>query len=437
MHLNGCIFLFTLCVFGNSFFMKQKDFIEKAKTLILNRVRFHAPIVYDDKIDKRILFENGINPNLPVFKFEKPLNECLLRAFFLAKKEEKFNLLISTNSFENFGKNKLKKIKNKYLKNAENVVIYSQKKSSISFIEIINKLNINYFSSSNFDVNFKEKFFKINNTILNPNYKYYSLRQNLSFDGVYAEYCEFVLNGNNYFCKFKNVSKERKRVSVELNIPLAKGYYYFKKMDKCILIENLLTKKKMFLNYICKNCKFSFSNIDGIENSTFCCVNAKLSIILEAGKEKVIYFNFGDEKFSVKEEQTRFLKELSQRKCCEIFNIQVKTRNPKFDTFFNVTLPKKIWINWLNFEANEILEKKYLALKMMFVKGQRNFSFVNFKEIGLKELGIFNGECYKKIYIVSGKEKFLKVGKTFFYNINGISTISLKSKEPISLSFGE
>lgn len=73
----------------------------------------------------------------------------------------------------------------------------------------------------------------------------------------------------------------------------------------------------------------------------------------------------------------------------------------------------------------------------MFVIGDKNFSFVHFKEIGLKEIGIFNGEYYKKILIVDGNEKFLKVGKTFFYNINGVSNLSLCSHEPICLSFGE
>ena len=46
-----------------------------AKQSIVNRVKYHAPIVYDDNIDRRVLFENGIDINLPIFKFEKKLNK--------------------------------------------------------------------------------------------------------------------------------------------------------------------------------------------------------------------------------------------------------------------------------------------------------------------------------------------------------------------------
>ena len=105
--------------------------------------------------------------------------------------------------------------------------------------------------------------------------------------------------------------------------------------------------------------------------------------------------------------------------------------------FFNQTLPKRIWINWLNCEANEKLEEKYITLKRLFIKGSEKFSFVPFKEIGLKEIGVFNGEYYKKIMIVNGFERFMKVGKTYFYNINDVTNHSLRSKEPISLSFGD
>ena len=61
--------------------MKKNEYIQKAKNAILNRVKFHAPVVYDDKIDKTILFVNGIDINKPIFKFNKALNGKLLKAF--------------------------------------------------------------------------------------------------------------------------------------------------------------------------------------------------------------------------------------------------------------------------------------------------------------------------------------------------------------------
>lgn len=409
--------------------MKENDYIQKAKQTILNRVRFHAPVVYDDKIDKRALFLGGIDINLPVFKFDKLLTKKLLKAFKLALNEEKFNLVLDDTCVD-------KNLK-KTLDGLKNVVVYDKQSSPISFVEMINKLNINYSASTNYNLVFKDNFFKVNGVILNPSYKEFVLRQNLAFDGVYADYSEFVLNGNNFLCGFKNHSSKTQKIEVELNISLRKGYYFFKKDGKSILVENLLSKEKKYLNFSPKGCKFSFSEVDGLENSVFCCVNSRASFVLEPKQEKTIFFNYGDSKFGINEKKVRCLKRVSIDKCCEIFNVKIKTKNPKFDLFFNNNLPKKIWLNWLNGEVDNVLEEKYLSLKKMFVIGDKNFSFVNFKEIGLKEISIFNGEYYKKILIVDGNEKFLKVGKTFFYNINGVSHISLCNREPICLSFGE
>ena len=57
--------------------MNKKEYIEALARLIKNRVIFHAPIMYDDVVDFDLLDIVGINKNLPIFKFEKPLNKYL------------------------------------------------------------------------------------------------------------------------------------------------------------------------------------------------------------------------------------------------------------------------------------------------------------------------------------------------------------------------
>ncbi len=408
--------------------MRKKEYIQRAKNAILNRIRFHAPVLYDDNIDRRVLFENGVKADLPVFKFDKVLNKRLIKSFELAQKEENFNLLLSSSCIEN--------VKQKHLKPLQNLVVYSQF-SPLSFVEMINKLNINYQSSSNYNVVYKDKFFKVNDEVLNPKYDNFALKSKKKIDGVEINYSEFVLNGNNYFAEFENKTDENKKLEIELNLPLKKGYYYFKKNNRFILIENLLTKEKFYFNFICKNAKFTFSNVNGLENSVFCCVNVKVSLSLSKDEEKFVFFNFGSSKFLFKDwEHLKLYQELSTIKCQEIFNLQVLTKNPKFDQYFNFKLPQKIWINWLNGQPEGCLEEKYVALKRLFIRGKDKISFVNFKEIGVRELGIFNGRYYKKIVIVQSDNKFLRVGETAFYNINGVTEHSLKSREPICLSFG-
>lgn len=411
--------------------MKKREYIEKAKNLILGRVRFHAPILFDDEIDGKLLKENGIDEKLPVFKFEKALNKRLLKAFDLALKEEKFNLVLCESCTLNhniWG--------SRQLQNMRNTTILGEYCSK-RLLEMVNKLNINYASSSNFNLRYKEKFFSVNEMRLNPAFDEFCLRQCAVFDEVFVDYSEFVLNGQNIYAKFLNKSAKEKKVVVELNIPLEKGYYYFKKLEKSYLIENLITKEKLYFNFLCSGAKFSFSNVDGLENSVFCCVNAKITLTLKPKQRKVIFFNFGDSRFVVKNvSEIERLKEVSVVESKKIFDVQVKTKNPQFDYFFNKTLPKKIWVNWLNGTMDESLEQKYVAYRRLFVKGKEKISFVKFSEIGVKEIGIFNGAYYKKILFVNSNEKFLKVGQTYFYQIGEITKKTLQSKEPVCLSFG-
>ena len=401
--------------------MKNKEYVEKAKKLILNRVRFHAPIVYDDNIDFDVLNSCGVDVNLPIFKFDKTLSKNLARAFSLAKKEENFNLLVSDKSANKFC--------------PKDAIVYSQT-SSLDFLKAINKLNINYFSSTNFNPVFKDKYFKVAGQILNPQFDDFKLKKVAVIDKIYVDYTEFVLNGSNFYLKIKNMGQTSNKVEIELNIPLVKGYYFFKRFNRSVLIENLLTRQKFFLNFICPNAKFSFSCVDGLENSVFSCVNVRATISVE--EESFVFFNFGTQKFNLKNERTvKAFENLAYKKICGIFNVQVKSKNAKFDYFFNKTLPQKIWINWLNGEADKTLEEKYLSLKRLFVRGEKNFDLVNFKEVRLRELGIFNGEYYKKILFLNGKDRFLRVGRTFFYNINRLNFSTIKSNEPIAICFGE
>lgn len=407
--------------------MNKKEYVERAKNEILSRVRFHAPIVYSGELDKDVLQRKGVDIKLPVFKFEKVLTKRLFQAFALAMNEEKFNLVLSCESAGRFEK-KLAKLKN--------VVLFSRFCDG-KFVENVNRLNINYFSSSNQNLRFSERFVKINDQILNPKFDNYELLQSFLDGKVYVEHKEFLLNGNNFFTFFHNNSEKEERIGFEINIPLQKGYYYFKREKNRILIENLISKQVFFFNFVCRRAQFSFSNVNGLNNSKFCCLNVKITLNLQKNDKKWVFFNLGNSKFLPKTAfEIKKLMYLSQKMCKEVFNVKIKTKNGKFDNFFNRVLPQRIWTNWQNGIFEKGIEEKYLTYKRLFVKGEKEISFVNFKEIGLRELGIFNGKYFKKILIVRGDEKFLQVGKTHFSNINGVTNFSLKKKEPISLCFG-
>lgn len=415
-------------ILGNNVVMTKKEYVEKAKSAILNRIRFHAPIVFDGEVDLNVLKDEGIDTKKPIFKFDKVLNKHLLKAFMLAKREEEFNLLLPMDSLSVSGAKSVKKLKN--------VFLYS-KYAPTKFIENMNKLNINYHSHSNYNLVYKDKFIKLNGEIINSKYEQFALSYATYNDKIAVSYKEFVLNGTNFWFRFINKSNVEKVQTLELNLPLPKGYFFFKKMNKYVLVENLLTRQKQYFNFMCKHAKFSFSSVDGLDNSVFCCINVKITLKLIPNKEQCIFFNFGNDKISSKscgEIEKLFV--MSQQKCREIFNVKVKTKNPKFDNYFNRILPHKIWINWLNGDFDLSLEQKYIVYKRLFVKGDKTISFVKFKEIGLRELGIYNGTYYKQIVIVLGDKKCLQIGKTHFYSTTSLTESLLKSREPISLCFG-
>lgn len=408
--------------------MNKKQYIERAKQCILNRVKFHAPILYDDEIDKRALFEKGIDINLPIFKYEKRMTKHLLKAFQLAQKDEKFNIVLAESSLQNLNQ--------KLLRGLENVCVFSSNDKA-SFLKSINKLNINYFSSSNYNTKFCENFVCVNGERINPSFDDFVLSKIQNFDGVLMEYKEFFLNGNNLLLHFRNDTQKGQKIALEINFLFKNGYYFIKKSQKNMIIVNLLNKNKTFINYVCDHTNFSFSNVDGLQNSKFCCVNIRANFVLKPGQEKQVFFNFGNDKFLFKQSDNfEKLFECARVAVHQIFNVKVKTKNPKFDLMFNKTLPRKIWLNWINNTPDISLEEKYLAYKRMFVRGDNIMSLVPFKEIGLRELGIFNGKYYKRFVVVRSDKPFFKVGKTMFYNLQNISKLILKSKEAVSFSFG-
>lgn len=408
--------------------MNRKEYIEKAKQSIINRVKFHAPILYDDNIDRRVLFESGFDINIPVFKFDKTLNKALFESIKLAQKECDFRAVFSLENLGNIRENKLKKLKNYF--------VYS-KYSSANLIENINKLNINYQSSSNYDLKYKDKFFKVNGVTLNPNFNNFVLKCENVFDGVAVEYKEFVLNGNNVFLKYINTTDKMQKIDCEFNFLLKNGYYMFKKQEKCVFVENIVTNESNYFNFECKGAKLNFSAVDGLENSKYCCVNVKYCVTLKPRQIAYSFFNFGNQKFLP---QNLNLAEkfciLSQKMCFCEFDLLVKTKDFKFDEYFNKTLPKKIWLGWLEFERFDALEDKYKTYRKLFLKGKDKISFANFAQLGVREVFVFNGEIYKKISVVLSNEKFLKIGRVLFSGMNCVSLKSLKTKETVTLSLG-
>ena len=410
--------------------MKNKEYIKNLTQTIVNRVELHAPILYDSKVKFDTLKSIGINTNLPIFKFEKKLTKNHIKAFLLAQKYVDYNLIL----FEEM----LTKKDIKSLSKIKNLFIVNQNFISLSAIETINKLNINYYSKINFKESLNENYFSIYNEVINLSYKNLFLSKKEEKNGIFFDLSMFLLNGQNYFLKLNNKFNFEKEVNFEINIPLKKGYYFFKKLSNCIVIENITTKEKLYFNFSTSYQNITFSHIDGLENSTFACVNLKVKTKLKPKEHRAYFFNFGDTKFILKNQKIMekfFL--LSNQKLNEIFNLKIKTNRAEFDYNFNYEMPRKIIINWLNFSNDEKLEYKYFNLKNSILEEKNNQYYLNKNyNLNLKEVGIFNGEIFKKILIFQGDEKLIQIGHTKFFNINSFNKNTIKKNESISLCFG-
>ena len=421
------VFCLNFPFYCKNLVMLKGEKIKKYKEHILNCVRFHAPVCFSADIDRTVLFSHGIDLDSPIFVYENAVDNNLFAAFKEAAKEEKFNLLLPIENLSKRMERRFQKLKN---------VIFYSRSQEMNFLNMINKLNINYRSKSNYNLIYKDKFCKINGVILNPKYRNFHLYDEEKIDSLKVVYREFLLNGNNIYICLKNETAKDERVSLVLNFPLKRGYYLFKKHNGYFSIDNLQNGEKLFFNYISPSASVSYSMIDGLDNSCYATIFLKLNFVLKAGADRVIFFNLSNKKSPLKTKaQFDKLFNLAINKCMDTFDLRVKTKNQKFDQYFNNTLPRKVWMKWLNFEDDDELVRKYMTYRSLFIKGKEKISFVPFKEIGLKELGIFNGEYYKKILISFGAEKCLQVGETKFFNINNITRFSLKKNDVINLSF--
>lgn len=406
--------------------MKKNEFIEKVKNLIINKVRFHAPNLVSDNIDFDLLSVVGINPVYPIFMFSKPLDNIFFEAFKRAKKEVKFNLILTKRPLIS-----VKKIdKLDFTK-----LLYEEDMGSKLFY-LLDGLNINYISHSDFEKRLKNNYLKINGEEINFDFYPYYFYKKLQINGVIFEGKEFLINGKNFHLTFSNPHTDEREIYVEFNMPLPRGYYIFKKGINFIEICNINTREKAYFNYQANGAEVSFSSINGLENSTFACINVRCKVELKRKEFKHIFFNFGQLKFlSLKPNELKDYFQISQNKMFEMFDIVINSHDKKLDELFNFSLPRKIWENWEKLSVNEQSENEWLKLKnkilLEFDKGEK----INEKFKGLKEVKLYRNSNWRRVFIVHGDNEYLYDGRTKYFNFSLLTKEILSQNSEIYLSF--
>ena len=408
--------------------MKKIEYLQKIKNLIVNRIKYHAPNLNTDEIDFELLSAVGIDASLPIFVFPKPMNRLFFRAFKEVKRTVDFNLICTKKP--QIRESRLKKLADTFLLYEEDI--------GGQLWNNINALNINYLSHCDFNVEFEGEYIKFNNEKLELEYCPYYKSKKVMDQGIVFQVTEFLLNGKNYSINISNTHKEQHKISFEFNLPLPRGYYFFKQDNSCVTIENLCNRQKAYFNFNFKGGKLSFSSLNGIESCTFACINFKYEISLLPLQSKKLYFNFSDEKFcffSPKEVQQFF--ESSQNKLNEIFDIRLSSHDKQFDRLFNLSLPQNIWEKWQNFDFDEKSENDYLKYRSQIITQTDKGLQINPSFKGLKEVKFYRNSGWKRVFVVHNNACYMFVDKVKYFNYTLLTKEIFNKNNEIYLSFAE
>lgn len=408
--------------------MTKKEYIQKLENLILQRVKYHAPNLNSKDIDYSLLDVIGIDASFPIFIFKKPLNKVFLKAFENVKKHAKFNLILFEKPL--FNVKKLERLEKTYL-------IYREEIGG-NLYNTLEALNINYLSRSEFKNKFKGEYIKVNEQELTFDYLPYFYKKKVMFDGVIFDVRQFILNGKNSIINLINTRDSVQKAKIEINIPLPRGYYFFKTGQNFVEIENLTNREKAYFNFNFKHSKISFSNISGLESSTFACVNLTCEITLLPKQKLMLYYNFGENKYCINSPRlVEYFFTLSQNKLNEIFDIRVQTKDINFDNNFNLYLPRKIWEKWQKFDVDEESINNWLKIKSQIVKISEKGEQIVSSVKGLKEVKFFRNSGWKRVFVLHNNSNYLFANKVKYFNYNLLTKEIFEKNNEIYLSFAD
>jgi len=400
--------------------MTKKESIENVARIIVNRVRYHSPVVYDDEIDLKVLQDFGINTSLPIFKFEKEMSKPLMKAFALAKKYCNFNLVTSQKTKCPFA------------------LFLPVDCVNLQLVQLINKLNINYKTNSSYIPKLEINYLKIGGKTLNLKFDDFCLDKHESINGILTRHRQFYASGECNIIELVNSNSKQEEIEIEYNRNLPKGNYYFKKEHHSIRAINLFTREECFFNSNINLNSVFFSCVDGVESSSFACVRFKEKIVLKPYQKKVVFINFGNKKFYINSySDMDALCESARKRCYENFDFRVFTCNKSYDEKINQTLPREIWLSWLDGKRNREFEREYVEERQkVFSRNKDKVCFNLEQHKDFREVDIYDGKEFRAVFIKNlSFENSLQIGSAVFQNLKSFYLDKIKGRTQICLHF--
>ena len=121
--------------------MTRKEYLLKIENLIVNKLKYHAPILNSDDIDYSLIDAVGIDTALPIFIYRKPLDKLFFTAFYSVKKKCDFNLILTAKPL----------VKDRRIKLLKNTYVLLEDSIGSELSHAIDALNINYLAHSDYE----------------------------------------------------------------------------------------------------------------------------------------------------------------------------------------------------------------------------------------------------------------------------------------------
>ena len=406
--------------------MTRKEYLFKIENLIVNKLKYHSPNIESPDIDFSLLDAVGIDATLPIFIYKKPLNKLFFEAFFNVKKKVDFNLILTARA----------EIKDKKIKLLKHTYCILENELGSNLERTLEALNINYITHADYSSFNEGEYIKFNDKRLVFDYIPYYFTKKIQDNGVIFQATNFLLNGKNYILNITNTQKKSTQITFEINIPLPRAYYFFKKEKDCIEIENLTSKEKAYFNYHFKDADFTYSCMSGIECCTYSCINVKCYLNLLPLQNKKLYFNYGENKYCFcNPKDMQYFFDISQNKMNEIFDIKVSTTDKQKDQLFNFYLPYNIYSKWQNFDFDEKSENEYIKMKKMFVTECEKGEEINQDYKGLKEVKFYRNSKWKRVFILHNSSCYMFADKVKYFNYTLLTNEIFNKNSEIYLSF--
>ena len=249
---------------------------------------------------------------------------------------------------------------------------------------------------------------------------------------------QFYASGECNIIELVNSNSKQEEIEIEYNHNLPKGNYYFKKEHHSIRAINLFTREECFFNSNINLNSVFFSCVDGVESSSFACVRFKEKIVLKPYQKKVVFINFGNKKFYINSfSDMDALCESARKRCYENFDFRVFTCNKGYDEKINQTLPREIWLSWLDGKRNREFEREYVEERQKVFSRNKDKVCFNLEEHkNFREVDIYDGKEFRPVFIKNlSFENSLQIGSAVFQNLKSFYLDKIKGRTQICLHF--